>query len=137
MRTWIGSLAIAVITLGLVGAMPSDAQAQLRRVQRPVTTTNYNSGLNFSSYPWNYYFAQMSTFYPDFGGAYGYGYPYAYPYNYGPLYASPYASPYSGYSPYYVPSYSYSYSMPTYNYSYGPGYLNYSVTPGYYFFRYR
>jgi hypothetical protein len=134
MRTWIGSLAIAAMTLGFLGATPSDAHAQLRRVTRPGTTTYYNYTPNFNSYPWNYITTvQGNPLLPPGYDPY-YGTPYIYP-NYNTFYGNPYATPYL--SPYYTPTYNYTYSLPSYSYSYGPGYLNYSVTPGYYFFRYR
>lgn len=138
MRTWISSLAVAAMTLGFLGATPSNAHAQLRRIPRPVTTTNYNYVPNFNAYPWNYITTvQGNPLLPPGYDPY-YGTPYIYP-NYSTFYGNPYTTPYiSPYvSPYYTPSYSYSYSQPSYSYSYGPGYLNYSVTPGYYFFRYR
>jgi hypothetical protein len=116
MRSLIGSLVIAAVTIGVFGGSPSEAQAQFRRPGRATVVYSPNYVPNFNAYPWNYYLAVSPPLQNSLLG-------------YGPYYPGLY-----GYNP---PTLSYYYSLPSYQYSYGPGYAQFYYTPGlsYYWIR--
>ena len=127
MRSLICSLLLAAATMGIWGALPSEAQAQSRgRYWRGYAspTYSYNYTPNFNAYPWNYYAAVSPPLYNALSNYYT------------PLY-DPYAAALYNYG-YYQPSLNYSYTLPSYQYYYGPGgYRQFYYSPGstYYWMR--